>query len=78
MVKHKLARPKTGSIQAHNVRGRATNLVQVRAVETGSAEASAGTVRQRSKFANVWKLCAALEKMTMNQLRMLPNKERHY
>ena len=41
---------KTGSIQAHNVRGRPTNLVQVRSVEIGSAEASSSTIRQRSKF----------------------------
>ena len=50
IVKQKLSRSKTGSIQAHNVRGRPTNLVQVRSVEIGSAEASSSTIRQRSKF----------------------------
>ena len=49
MVKHKLARSKTGSIQAHNVHGRATNLVQVRAAEVSSAKASISTVHQWSK-----------------------------
>ena len=34
----------------HNVRDRPTNLVQVRSVEIGSAEASSNTIRQRSKF----------------------------
>ena len=48
--KLKLSRSKTGSIQAHNVRGRPANLVQVRSVEIGSAVASNSTIRLRSKF----------------------------
>ena len=37
-------------LQAKNVHGRAINLVQIRTVEAGSAEASCSTVRERPKF----------------------------
>ena len=50
IVKCKLRRSSSGLIQAKNVRGRPTNLVQIRNVKVGSAEASCSTVRKRSKF----------------------------
>ena len=50
ILKCKLRCSSSGLVQAKNVRGRPTNLVQIRTVEVGSAEASCSTVRQRSKF----------------------------
>ena len=51
MVKLKLGRSEAGLIQAlYNVRGRPTNLIKVRSIEKGSAEASSSTIRQCSKF----------------------------
>ena len=50
IVKLKLRRSATGTIQAKNARGRPTNLVLIRTVEVGSAEASSSTLGERSKF----------------------------
>ena len=50
IVKLKFRRSATGTIQAKNAQGRPTNLVSIRTVEVGSAEASSSTLRERSKF----------------------------
>ena len=65
MVKLKLRRSENGVIQAHNVRGRPTNLLQLRSVEKGSADASSSTLRQCSKFyENVETVCSTNKKDT--------------
>ena len=50
IVKLKLRRSATGTIQAKNARGRSTNLVSIRTVEISSAEANNSTLIERSKF----------------------------